>query len=274
MNIVEVSTDQGATLVLPLEDNSEGLTVKGIEGLDPVKANLVSSSYAQVDGAQYQTSRRETRNIILTLGLGLNSTTGTVRDLRRKLYSFFMPKTQVRLRFMFEGAPIVIIYARIETFESPLFTQEPEATISLLCFDPDFQEELPTLITATTTDVTDMTEYPVVYSGTVETGILLTMFPDRTMTDFSLYHRSSDDQLNVLDFAASLLSGDILQINTNSGEKGAQLVRDNTSSSLLYGIPSTSNWINLFPGTNYLRVTAGGVAVPYTIQYTNRHGGL
>ncbi len=56
---VEARTSSGALLILPLDDVSSGYVVEEIEGLDPVKATLVSSSFAQADGEQYHT-----RNVI------------------------------------------------------------------------------------------------------------------------------------------------------------------------------------------------------------------
>ena len=64
---VEVVTPQGAVLDLPLGDISSSLQIESIEGLDPVKATIASSSFAQLDGAQYQSSRRETRDIKLRI---------------------------------------------------------------------------------------------------------------------------------------------------------------------------------------------------------------
>jgi hypothetical protein len=37
---------------------------------------------------------------------------------------------------------------------------------------------------------------------------------------------------------------------------------------------SVSTWINFFPGTNYIRVYADGAAIPFTIEYTTKLGGL
>ncbi|QFG09133.1 minor tail protein [Arthrobacter phage Sporto] len=268
---VEVISGQGAVLTLPLYDPSEGLYIKDIEGLDPVKATLVSSSFSTVDGAQYQSSRRETRNIIMKLGMEMGYGLD-IRGLRTKLYSFFMPKTSVRLRFYVEGVDPVDIVGYIETMEAALFTQDPEAFISLICFDPDFYEPTPNVINGMT--VTNTTEFPVEYDGTVETGIRLSMTLNRAQTSLDIYHRAPDGTLRSLEFEAALLSADKLLISTVTGDKKAIRTRAGADTSILYGISPFSNWINLFPGTNYLRVVSDGAPIAYTIEYTTKHGGL
>lgn len=271
---VEVLTEQGVLLTLPLQDVSQGYSVQGIDGLDPVKATIVSSAFAQMDGEQYQSARREKRNIILTLGYEPDFAVGTVQDLRKKLYTFFMPKQRVLLRFFQTGEPIVQIFGRVESLVSPKFAKEPQATISLLCFDPDFYNPAPVLLPGNTTSSTVETTH--IYPGTVETGILFKLLVDREVTEFTIYHRPPDDSLRQLDFtvATPLIAGDILSISTIPGNKFAMLTRGGVDTSLLFGISPQSNWISLFHGTNKLRIYAEGVGIPYQIEYTTKYGGL
>lgn len=271
---VEVRTDQGALLTLPLQDVSEGFIVENIQGLDPVKATLVSSSFAQLDGEQYQSARREKRNLIITLALEPNYAVNSVQGLQNTLYQFFMPKSRVRLRFFSAGQPTVDIEGRIESFDSPKFTKDPSATISILCFNPDFFTPTPVLVNGNT--VSSAVETTHDYPGTVESGFLFKLMPNRDITEFTIYHRPSDSTLSSLEFKAPLpmIAGDILSIGTQRGNKFAQLTRAGVATSILYGISPQSNWINLFPGPNKLRVYAEGAAVPYSIEYTTKYGGI
>ena len=269
---VEVRTTAGTLLTLPLDDISDGFVIEGIDGLDPVKATITSSGFANLDGAQYQSSRRETRNIVLGIGLEPDYVTNTVRDLRTHLYQFFMPKSQVSLRFYMSDGLTVDILGRVESFESPLFTKEPAVAISVICFDPDFTELDPVEIDDET--VADSSEILVTYNGSVETGIIFELDVDRTLAEFTIYHRPPDGVVRSLDFAASLVADDVVKIDTIVGEKSAILTRASTDSSVLYGVSPQSTWIQLQPGDNYLRVYAVGAAIPFSIKYTTRHGGL
>lgn len=269
---VEVRTTLGKLLVLPMDDISGGYVIEDILGLDPVKATLVSSSFANLDGAKYQSSRRETRNILLKLGLEPNYITKSVRDLRIHLYSFFIPKTQISLRFYMSDDLVVDIIGIVETCETALFTKEPKVNISIMCFDPDFVELDPIVVAGDT--VADLDEFNIEYGGSVETGIQFVLNVDRALSEFTIYHRPADNILRTFDFSASLEADDILTINSVVGEKYITLSRLSTLTSLLYGKSPQSNWIELMPGDNHFRVYAVGVPIPFTITYTPRHGGL
>jgi len=269
---VEVRNNQGVLLTLPLFDISSGYLVTDIQGLDPVKAIIVSSSFAQRDGSQYQSSRREDRNLIFTLGLEPEYASTTVQALRDMLYTFFMPKEQVQLRFFDDNGRTVDISGRIETMDSPIFAREPTATIGIICFDSDFKALAPVQFSGNSTSGT--TETTLTYPGTVETGFLFTLNVDRTITSFTIYHRPEDDVTRTLAFAADLVAGDKLEINTLDGSKAAVLTRASVESSILYGVSPYSNWINLFKGDNRFRVHVDGATIPYTLDYTTKYGGL
>lgn len=268
---VEIRTEQGKLLVLPLGDYSDGFLIKDIDGLDPVKATIVSSNFATIDGAQYQSSRREARNIVFKLGLQLG-VAGSIRSLRNELYAFLMPKAVAHLRFYDDEIGYVDISGRVESFDCPMFVKDPEATISLLCLLPDFYSPSPKIVEGFTTSQAVNTT--INYGGTIETGIKFKIQPNRTLSDFIIEHRHENGLLGLLDFEATLGAGDMLELSTVSGAKGAWVTNGGTRNSILYGIAPYSNYINLFPGMNTIRVYAEGVAIPYTIEYTDKFGGL
>jgi hypothetical protein len=268
---VEVRSALGLLLTLQL-DATDGIVVENIDGLDPVKATLTSSSFATLDGAQFQASRRETRNIIMTLGLEPDYVTTSVRDLRNQLYQFFMPKATVNLRFFLEDDLVASIDAVVESFETILFTQTPTATISLICYDPDFTNLTPVEIEGDTVD--DATTFTIDYDGTADTGFVFTLLVDRTLDAFTIYQTPGDAVVRTMDFAADLVADDVVTISTVRGNKYITLLRSSVITSLLYGLSPQSNWLELQPGANAMRVLADGAAIPFTIDYTTRYGGL
>lgn len=272
LTLVEVNTSQGGLLSFPLADTSLGFVIQNIEGLDPVKATVVSSPFAQQDGAQYQSSRRETRNITMTIGLDPDYVTTTIRDLRTSLYSVFMPKTSVDLRFLMDDGLDVHISGLVESCETAMFSADPAVDISILCFDPDFIDPDDVVLSGSST--AGSTATTVNYAGSVDTGFLFTLSVNRTLTDFSIYQQSSDGTQQQLDFHASLITGDTLKISTIKGNKYVTLTRAGVDSSLLYAISPQSSWLGFVPGTNSIRVYSEGAAIPYTIDYITRYGGL
>lgn len=271
---VEVRTRQGDLLKLPLlEENDSGYIIAEMNGIGPVKATLVSSSFAGVDGEIYQSARREARNITMKLELDPDPATDSVWGLRNRLYDFFMPKSEVSLRYILQTGLAVEIMGRVESCSPDHFSREPMVDISIMCFQPDFYELEPRTLSGLLTDDADYTQFE--YEGTVETGIVITVEPDRSLDELTVYHLRPDGETETLTYDnAPLQSGDELTISTVFGEKGATLKRSGVVSSVLYGISPVSKWIELQPGLNGIRVYATGTGVPVTIEYVTKYGGL
>lgn len=269
---VEARTAQGNVLSFNLYEPSEGTILTEIEGLDPVKASIVSSKLAGVDGSQYRNSVRDERNIVLKFELVSDYVDNPVFAVRRRLYRFFMPKSYVTLWFYDDAGIEATISGRVESCEAPMFSQEPALNASILCFNPDFVDTSFETVSGST--VYSSLESTIDYEGTVPAGIEFTLFADRDISAFTIYNRPPDGTLRQLDFASPLLAGDVLRINTNQGQKKVQLTRAGVTSSVLYAISPKSNWVTLDYGLNKYRVYAEGEAVPFEIKYARRYGGL
>lgn len=272
---VEVVSQQGLELVLPLQNVVDGFVIQDIDGLDPVKANIVSSGFAQIDGAQYQSSSRGERNIVLKLGLeAALYKQGTVRDLRNILYSYLMPKSYILLRFRDNQGPTVEINGYVESFDSKLFVKEPEATISILCMSPDFVDPRVVSLAGWGTNPNEAQPITINYLGTVDTGIDIIVNVNRTLPSFSLYNQPGGANTRSMDFSYPLVNGDVVKISTTPGAKGVTLTRAGSQSSILHAMSPYSNWITLEPGVNTFRMTVPQYSVPYVVEYTDKYGGL
>ena len=273
---VEARNAAGNVLTLPFGDPVGGVYIKSIDGLDPVKANIVTSSFPSQDGEQYQTSHRPARNLTLKLGFSPDWVLTTPKSIRDNLYKWFMTKQLDELRFYEDTGLVVSIVGRCETNQSPRLTSDPDATIGMYCFLPDFIGM--TNETISGGSVSDTTESTANYIGTTETGFLFTLNVNRTITGFSLYFRGPDGIQYEMDFAlpsGSMVAGDVLKISTVPGNKYATLTHAGVDINVLYAISPSSPWITLQPGANKIRLLIPGVgSVPYTIQYTDKYGGL
>lgn len=271
LSSVEIRNAKNQSLDLSLWDPETGYPVKDIQGLDPVKAVIVTSSFATMDGVQYQTSRREARNIIFKLGMEPDYVASSVRQLRNGLYTFFMPKSQVAFRFVDESGEALSIEGRVESCDAPLFTQEPEATISIVCVNPDFYQATPYLIEAETVSNGDSLGFT--YAGSVNTGFDFQMNIDRSIEGLMLY--SSDNVVvQNMEINYDFLAGDILKVCTIPNQKKVMLTRDGLEESILYALTPQSPWATIEPGNNQIRVYVEGDPIPYTITYTAKFGGL
>jgi hypothetical protein len=138
-----------------------------------------------------------------------------------------------------------------------------------------------TTISSTTTSGTTETE--IVYDGTVETGVLFEMTVDRTISEFDIRNRTPDNVVRTLEFAKPMVSGNTIAINTVPGAKSVIMTAGSEDNSVLYAVSPYSAWIELYPGSNFIRVSVGGVvglvgddgaAIDYDISYTEKYGGL
>lgn len=272
LQMFEARTPQGALQSFPLFTTDNGFLVQDIQGLDPVKATIVSSSFARMDGEQYQSSRREKRNMVIKLGLEPDFVEMDAVGLRNRLYEFFMPEATVNLRFYMSSGLTVDIQGKVEAFDCPMFSKDIEATITILCMEPDFFNPVPVNVEGFTTSGDE--EFLINYDGSIETGIEFRIDADRALPQFTIYHRPVDNVVRSLEFDSDLLAGDSLSIITIPGRKSVFLTRLGAISSVLYGVSPYSNWITLYPGPNFIRVHAEGAPVPFSIEYTKKYGGL
>jgi hypothetical protein len=272
LTMVTIQNAQGDTLNLPLADFSNGYVVKDIQGLDPGKASLTSSSFAQLDGAQFQNARREPRNITMKLGFLPDYTIASVADLRTDLYRYVMPKTKVKLGFHTDGDLFAITDAYIENADSNMFSAEPEIDISALCYDPDLYAPDPVPVSLTTTST--MTQANIVYDGTSETGIIFSLTCPRNIDSIGLYNLRPDGIQNAIIIAGPILSGDILTVSTVAGNKSVNITRAGLTFSALYWLDLTSTWISLQQGINQFRAYVTGTPAPCTLTYTPKYGGI
>lgn len=269
---VQVSSVRGSLMNLVLGEISDSVALEDVEGLDPVKATIVSSSFPNETGEQYLASKREARDIKLTLGLEPDYATEFPGDVRTRLYNFFMPRTFVGLTFVDSNGLTVQISGMVETCAATPFTSEPLMDVSIRCFESDFIDYSPVILNKFTAASTF--DFEIDYVGSVETGIQFDLNVDRDVDAFTIYSRMPDYTFRQLDFAWPMHAGDILRINNVPGEKSVKLIHAGVESSVLYGMSPQSSWIDLYPGTNLFRVYAEGAPIPYTLTYYNRYGGL
>jgi hypothetical protein len=271
---IEVRTPSGTLLTFLLEDPDTGYVIKSVDGLGPTKATIVSSPYAKVAGSQYQSSHRESRNILIKIKLDPDYVTDSMLALRTRLYSFFMSGQAVSLRLFRDDGLIVDIDGHVESCEPDIFSIDPTMDISIINTLPDFIDTTPVVVSGNTVSTSTMTTLAYPSNGAVESGIELVLNVNRTLTEFTIYHQPADGVVRSFDFAYNLVSGDIVKITTNVSQKAVKLVRSGVETKILSAKSPQSTWITLQPGDNLFRVYAVGAAIPYTLTYTERYGGL
>lgn len=279
------TNSQGSTLTLPIDSEESDFVLKNVVGLGPVNASIATSSFSSLDGGHYQSSRRGTRNVVFDVGLDPDYGQTSVFALRNQLYAFFMTDTEVSLMFRlydrFETDIAsefleVVTTGRVESCEPNMFTKDPEVSISVICFSPDFvSPEITTLQFDTSVGI----EREIDYKGTTPTGLLLTLDVDKPVTlSFSIELRGPDnvtEAIYITQTGLDLDFGDTLVFSTVPTEKYAKLIRGGVEYSFLNKMQSSSRWLTLRPGLNHLKYNvAVSPGIPYTLSYLTRYGGL
>jgi hypothetical protein len=273
---LSIQNSKGQTLALPMSDVSGGYAVRDIQGLDPVKATQVATTLAQVDGGQYQYSRRDARNITFKIGFVPNYASQSVASLRNALYNYLFPKSVITLIFYVDGSYFAQTVGVVESCSAPMFSQDPEVDVSVMCYDPDFYAQFSSQFNGTS--VTTTTTSTIAYAGTTDTGIIFSLTHDMPSTSVNIYNIRPDGVSQRMTVALTspdnFVAGDILTIDTRPGSKAVVRTRGGVTSSILYALDPTSDWISLQNGNNAFRVVNASDTRPYTVGYTNKYGAI
>lgn len=148
---VYVKNYRGESTILTLtKPNESGFIITSIDGLGPSHANINTTNLSSDDGAIYNSSRVEVRNIVLHLRF-LEGTINTpakingentvrkaiIEDIRLLSYKYFPIKKKVTLIFETDQR-YVSTEGYVETNEPDIFSNEESTSISILCPDPYF----------------------------------------------------------------------------------------------------------------------------------------
>lgn len=278
---LSISALSGDSLSLPIPSGGDGYLVTEIEGLDPVPVALVSSTYAQLDGERYHSSRREKRNIVLHIKLQKNWWTTTVDTRRNRLYSLFVPNHEVLLTFDTPLHGFLAINGRVESIETPMWTDEPMFVVSIICFDPIFRSSTPITVTYDFTAVGSETTREIVYEGNISAGINISVVDwevNATSANMILFMNKHGNNIEEQIYISGLLAQwDRVSLSTVPGNKFvSKTIGDGTVSSILHMLDlTTMSWLQLGPGINLFKAwTDEPTSRKYAISYHNLYGGI
>lgn len=278
LNSVSVGGVSGlGTLNLRLVDNPDnGLFLKNIEGLNPVRAELATSEYARYDGQHYHGSRLGMRNIVFTIALRPNFSTSSVKDLRDILYKYFTPGGP-KLNFVFYTDslfPNYYISGYAEAFETSLFSADPEVQISVICPDPDFlgpNKQLNVLLNTETTINYEGNRpgglfFRITNGQQIASGGFSIEYTRPDYTRDTIQYRGSLEGYSVIDFSSKVRQKEVLY--SSGGMIG--VIEDPR----LYEIPIDAVWPLLYPGANRFRIFGPSAGAKIVLNYREAFGGL
>lgn len=251
------------------------IQIRNIDGLNPVKASVNTSPWGSVDGAAYAGSSVVARNIVMTICPNPDWENWTYETLRRLLYRYFMPKSQVRLVFESDDISPVEIFGIIEGVEVNQFSKEPEQVISIICPDPYFVAVDPTIVTGQTIREGGAST-PITYNGSIETGILLKVTKVSGSDPTTIGIQVGDPEKGYFWVDAGVSATDYFQMSSLARQKFIESVDMDTGvlTNLLALREEGSSWPTLVPGVNNFSVITDQGVQDWELSYYERFGGL
>jgi hypothetical protein len=280
---VEVYSSWASAPDLPLEmgvgEDEDPLQVRGLDGLEPVKATVNTSPFGSEDGEFYTGSSVGKRNIVMTVGFNPDWINHTVSSLREKLYGYFMSKQPVTMRFFRDDGPAVEIHGYSEGCTPNIFSQDPEVQISVICPMPDFVAVSPSVIEGVAQPNPDSHDFTAV--GNIPTSVLLEVTAaegDATTYDgtITFERKTLAPGSEIFVVTGTVADGITTRIDSKRGDKLAQVDYGPEQTNILNSMTPESVWPRITPGTNKVRVLleAGAADKNWKLTYFDRFGGL
>lgn len=269
---VESSTGE----IITLTQNESVYQVVNVDGLNPPKAVINSSTVAGMDGTKFKSSRLEERNIVITIKIN-----GDVETNRINLYRYFRTKQWCKI-FYKNNSRDVFIEGYIDSIDCDLFTQSELMQISIVCQDPYFknaqeiindiskviyQFEFPfafgdngathdgvNIVSSELDDAKEFSTYQydlvtqIINRSETEVGFIIDITFVGETVDPKIFDASTGEFFQVL---GTYNIGDQIIINTIKGKKNVKLYRNAFESSLFTKLVYGSTWFQLRFGANF-----------------------
>ena len=260
---VAVGSSESNKITFNLTDDGSktGYFIKKIEGLGPVKASINTSSAANKAGVNYVSSKKEPRNIVLTLGLRSTSVR-SVEYYRQYLYKMFRIGRGVTINVITDNRNVTT-FGYVEYCEPDIFSSEEDVVISIICPDSNMKKTTENTQVISWNTPNKLFNLNLTTDGECNVGFRLELtFGVAGVPIFSLRNNAGQTFVaNLSDIKIGstngILARDKLILNTNYGEKGVYIFRDNVKHSILDVITYKSKWFDLSYGLNTFSLTFG-----------------
>lgn len=260
-------------------------TLVSVDGLAPVKANINTAVNANFDGSTFKSSRLQNRNIVIMLAVE-----GAVETNRIELYKFVKVKQEITV-YVTNGTRDVFIKGYVENMQVGIFAEKQMVQISVICPNPYFSNvnenhedfsniqglfEFPFDIDEngiSFSEIVTDAEVNVQNLGDVPTGMIIEFRAIGAVVDPAIYNTGTGQFMKLI---TTMSDGDVIQINTNKGEKGVLKISDGTVSNILNVLDPSSTWLELEPVDNIMMFTAtsGAINLQCSVYHDFKYEGV
>lgn len=259
-----------------------GFAISSIDGLGPPTATINHTESSTMDGSIFNSSRVNSRNIVINLKFLLDP---TIEDVRLESYKYFHVKKIVNL-LIETDTRICDTWGYVESNEPDIFSDLEGTQISIICPDPYFysaglggvtvtifygieeQFEFPFSNESFTEHLLQMGEIKserektIFYKGDAEVGVKMTLHALGPVKNITIYNsdtreimRVDTEKLEAITGSGMIAKDDII-INTIKGTKTIYLLRDGKYTNILNCLGKFSDWFQLAQGENHFAYVA------------------
>ena len=262
-----------------------------VTGISDVKNTLFTTSSMNQHGETYLGQKFDVRDI--SIDGNINSTNkDKVLDIRRKMQKILNPELDGTLTYIY-GDFTRVIDCKAE--DAPIFTRKKVFTqfaVSLTCLSPFWREEkeskediaswVSSFEFELEIDNTDGIEFgyrepsvivDVYNDGDVATDMRIAFSATGTLSNPILLNVDTGEFIRV---NTTMLAGDVIEVNTKYGEKGATLTRGGVKTNYFRYVDVDSTFMQLAIGDNIFRYDAetGNDALEVTIYHSDKYLGV
>lgn len=252
---------------LQLEFNSIGAAynITNAQGLSSPKNTINTNVSALIDGGTFNSAKVNMRTINLAFTIEY-----PVEANRLKVYKVLRAKEPITLYYK-SNILDLFIEGYVETLDIGHFDKKQKATVAILCPFP-YWKNAQQIINQLSV-ITNMFHFPFPYSdsivfgaidteakavvvnnGGITTGLTFELYAKQPVTNPKIFDYVTQDYIG-LNF--SMQAGDLITINTMTGEKSVTLIRNAIE---------TNIFNNLQRGSTWLQLAAGGSVYVYQID--------
>lgn len=258
MYTAKIENASGAVFILTGQEAV--YQVLDIVGLNPPKAQINTTTIVGMDGAVFNSSKLETRNIVLTVKIN-----GNAEANRLNLYRYFRTKEWCRFYYS-NGSVDVFIDGYVESVEVDPFLRGETAQISIICPYPYFRgvdliiDDISSVTGAFTFPFSIDDGSPIVFSSisqdaetnvynrtATETGLEIEIDINANVSDILIQNVTTGEHIELV---YAFHADDRVFISTIKGQKYVKLVRSGVTSNLFSAVQMGSEFFQLAAGDN------------------------
>lgn len=289
---------ESVKIVLSEANPEHGMIIKSITGLGPAKANINTTDLATNDGAKYNSSRLDKRNILIQMIL---TEAPDIESSRQRSYKYFPIKKPIEFKMEMDHR-IIRTIGYVESNEPDIFSKQEGLSISLICDYPYFYAEMATQVLFYGVEplfefifdndsleenliefgeIQDHREKVINYDGDAEVGVVITMHAVGKVRDIKIYNIITRevmhiDTTKITDLTGSEFDfGEDVIVSTVQGDKYVKLRRRGRYINILNCVDKNSDWFQLSKGRNYFvcRTEYGIENLNFEVEYTKVYEG-